>query len=154
MAGASVSEGDENPVAINVTAMVDVIFCLCVFFMCSLHFRQAEGQFETWLPKGKGLGPISGSAPLTEMRVAMSWDEATGQTVRQFGQRVIQSDAELEAAIGESHADLLRLGQADAPLTIDADARVPWDEVIDVVNRGKRQAVGRIEFAMGAAPAK
>jgi biopolymer transport protein ExbD len=154
MAGVSVSEGDENPVAINVTAMVDIIFCLCVFFMCSLHFRQAEGRFETWLPRNKGLDPPRTDAPLTEMRVAMSWDEATGQTVRQFGQRVIQSDAELEAAIGQSHDDLLRLGQPDAPLTIDADVRVPWDEVIGVVNLGKRQEVEKIEFAMGAAPPK
>jgi len=52
MASVSVGESPDNPVAINVTAMVDVIFCLCVFFMCSLHFRQVEGKFETWLPKG------------------------------------------------------------------------------------------------------
>ena len=30
---------DENPVAINVVAMVDIIFCLCLFFMCSLKFK-------------------------------------------------------------------------------------------------------------------
>ena len=151
MAGVSVGESAENPVAINVTAMVDVIFCLCVFFMCSLHFRQAEGRFETWLPKGKGAGgPVAGAA-LPEMRVAIFWDAARMDIVRQFGQRTIRSDEELEALIRESHDDLLRLQQPDVPLTIDADSRVPWDAVIDVVNIGKRQDVDRIEFAMGAA---
>ena len=149
MAGVSVGDSPENPVAINVTAMVDIIFCLCVFFMCSLHFRQAEGKFETWLPKGKGSeAPTVEAVP--EMRVAISWDAARMDSVRQFGQRTIRSDEELEALIRESHDDLLRLKQPDVPLTIDADARVPWDDVCDVINIGKRQDVDRIEFAMGA----
>jgi biopolymer transport protein ExbD len=153
MAGASVGESAENPVAINVTAMVDIIFCLCVFFMCSLHFRQAQGTFETWLPKDQGNGPLA-TASLPEMRVAIFWDATRLDSVRQFGQRTIQSDEELEALIQESHDDLLRLQQPGVPLTIDADARVPWDDVVDVVNMGKRQSVERIEFAMGAAPAR
>jgi len=149
MAGVSVGESPENPVAINVTAMVDVIFCLCVFFMCSLHFRQIDGKFETWLPKGKGIGP--GKPPI-EMRVAMTWDEAGGRTVRQYGERVVQSDEELASLIRQGHDDLLRLDQADAPLTIDADVLVPWHDVIEVINMGKREDVEKIEFAMGAAP--
>jgi biopolymer transport protein ExbD len=152
MASVSVGESPENPVAINVTAMVDVIFCLCVFFMCSLHFRQVEGKFETWLPKGGTRDQIAPT--ITEMRVAMFWDGAGNRTVRQFGQRTIQSDEELGTLIRQSHEDLLRVGQPDAPLTIDADVRVPWHDVVDVMNIGKRQDVGRIEFAMGAAPKK
>ena len=42
MAGSSSPE--DNPVGINVTALVDVIFCHCLFFMCSLHFKQV-GRF-------------------------------------------------------------------------------------------------------------
>jgi biopolymer transport protein ExbD len=150
MASVSVGDSPDNPVAINVTAMVDVIFCLCVFFMCSLHFRQVEGKFETWLPKGQGIGPDGAIGP--ELRVAMSWDAAGQRTVRQFGQRVIQDDAELQTLIGQSRADWQRLGLADAPLTIDADVRVPWRDVIDVVNLASREAIDRIQFAMGAAP--
>lgn len=44
------SASDDNPVGINVTAMVDIIFCLCLFFMCSMHFKQIEGKLESWLP--------------------------------------------------------------------------------------------------------
>src|SRR5215831_6116068 len=128
MAGVSVGESPDNPVAINVTAMVDVIFCLCVFFMCSLHFRQLEGQFETWLPKHAG-GKTDIAPTISEMRVAMFWDPAGQRTVRQFGQRVIQSDEELAALLAASRDDFARLGQAAAPLTIDADVRVPWSDV-------------------------
>ncbi|KAF0241790.1 MAG: hypothetical protein FD180_4260 [Planctomycetota bacterium] len=45
------SAGEDNPVALNVAPMVDIIFCLCIFFMCSFHFKQLEGKFESWLPK-------------------------------------------------------------------------------------------------------
>jgi biopolymer transport protein ExbD len=155
MAGVSVGESPENPVAINVTAMVDVIFCLCVFFMCSLHFRQLEGKFETWLPKGKGTVNATVSAEsLSEMRVAMFWDEAKQQTVRQFGQRFVQNDDELQSLIKSAHDDYLKLNKPDAPLTVDAMAAVPWSDVIDVVNIGKREKIDKIEFAMGASAPK
>ena len=48
---------DENPVAINVVAMVDIIFCLCLFFMCSLKFKPLDAKFDSWLPKDKGGAP-------------------------------------------------------------------------------------------------
>ena len=56
MAGSSnIGEASENPVALNVTAIVDIVFCLCLFFMCSLKFKQLEGKIETWLPKDRGV---------------------------------------------------------------------------------------------------
>jgi biopolymer transport protein ExbD len=150
MAGSSGGESGDNPVGINVTAMVDVIFCLCIFFMCSLHFRDAEGRFETWLPKrGHDVEP---GKPYAEMRVAMFWDEALQRTVRSFGQRLVPDVEQLQALIAESHADLLSVGQADAPLTIDADVAVPWRDVMDVINIGQREDIAKIEFALGAPP--
>ena len=44
-------EAEDNPLPINVVPMVDIIFCLCVFFMCSFKFRETEGKFDSWLPK-------------------------------------------------------------------------------------------------------
>ncbi|HEX5009956.1 MAG TPA: biopolymer transporter ExbD [Planctomycetota bacterium] len=151
MAGASIGDNEENPVAINVTAMVDVIFCLCVFFMCSLHFRQLEGKFDTWLPKGKGSAGV-GDSVIQEIRVAVYWDEPNGRVVRQLGNRMIANDEELQALIAEAHADFVKLNKPDTPVTIDADARVPWSEVINIVNICKRDQIDKIEFAMGAGP--
>ena len=151
MAGASIGDNEENPVAINVTAMVDVIFCLCVFFMCSLHFRQLEGKFDTWLPKGKGTEGISGEM-MQEIRVAVYWDEANNKAVRQLGNPMIADDDELQALIAEAHADFVKLNKPDTPVTIDGDARVPWSEIINIVNICKRDQIDKIEFAMGAGP--
>src|SRR5215813_10128926 len=97
MAGASIGEQSENPVAINVVPMVDVIFCLCVFFMCSFKFKQLEGKFDSWLPKNKG----DSGAPSEpkEIRIAMFWDENTKRVKRQFGLREVEDDAQLTELI-------------------------------------------------------
>lgn len=151
MAGSQ--DPNENPVAINVVPMVDVIFCLCVFFMCSLKFKQLEGKFDSWLPKGKGVGGTgSVSALIEEIRVAMFYDEKTGKTLRQLGNRRIDDDAMLQQLIKDAHADFLRLNKPDTPVTIDAEAKVPWREVITVMNLCKRNSIDKIEFAMGASP--
>ena len=68
----NIGEASDNPVEINVTAMVDVIFCLCIFFMCSFHFKQLEGRVDAWLPKddhGNQQGHPSGPLILEEIRV-------------------------------------------------------------------------------------
>src|SRR5688500_13319461 len=131
MAGLSVGESEENPVAINVTPLVDIIFCLCVFFMISFKFKQLEGKFDSWLPKGKGSsGAISAEGILDEVRVALLWDENAQRTIRQLGVRRVDTDEELAVLIKESHDDWVRMNKPDTPVTIDAEARVPWEDVI------------------------
>ena len=153
MAGVSVGEDQDNPVAINVTALVDIIFCLCVFFMISFKFKQIEGKFDTWLPKNKGSeGVASGADIIKEIRVAMYWDAESERTVRHLGMRRVESDDELQNLIREAHEDFVRNNQPDVPVTIDADARVPWNDVMTVVNLCKRNQIDKIEFAMGAPP--
>ena len=139
---------DENPVAINVVPMVDVIFCLCVFFMCSFKFKQLEGRFDTWLPKGFG-GPTGAALPLEEIRVALFWDPARERVVRQLGARRIADDAELETMLRDARTDWERAGRTAIPVTIDAAGLVPWREVIDVMNLCKRERIDQIEFAYG-----
>ena len=151
MAGSQ--DPNENPVAINVVPMVDVIFCLCVFFMCSFKFKQLEGKFESWLPKGKGVGGVgSDSSILEEVRVAMFWDVDNQRTVRQLRNRKVESDDELQLLIKEAHDDWVRMNKPDTPVTIDADPRVPWNDVIGVMNLCKRVGIDSIEFALGAPP--
>ena len=143
----------ENPVAINVVPMVDVIFCLCVFFMCSLKFKQLEGLFDSWLPKAYGVG-AAGAVPtlIEEIRVAMTFDEKTGRTVRQLGSRRVEDDATLQRLIKDAHDDYVRLDKPDTPVTIDAEATVPWREVVTVMNLCKRNSIDKIEFATGSPP--
>ena len=151
MAGSTVSD-EENPVAINVTPLVDIIFCLCVFFMISFKFKQIEGKFDTWLPKNKGAEGMPLKAVITEIRVALLWDDTKSAVIRKIGTRIVAEDEELQKLIGESYEDFKLLNNPDVGLTIDADARVPWQSVVNVLNLGKRVGIAKVEFAFGAPP--
>jgi biopolymer transport protein ExbD len=146
MAGGGNAE--DNPVAINVVPMVDVIFCLCVFFMCSMKFKQIEGKFDSWLPKNKGNSGVA--AEIAETRIALFWDQDKQVTRRQFGHRTVESDAELESLIKSAHDDFVLKNKPEAPVIIDGDARVPWKDVMNVVNIAKKLKIDNIEFALGA----
>ena len=126
MAGSQ--DPNENPVAINVVPMVDVIFCLCVFFMCSFKFKQIEGKFDSWLPKDKGMGPMSADMVIQEIRVAMFWDEPTQTTLRQLGSRKVKTDEELQQLIRSGYDDAVRTGHPDIPVTIDEIGRASCRE--------------------------
>jgi len=149
-------EAEDNPLPINVVPMVDIIFCLCVFFMCSFKFRETEGKFDSWLPKDKGEGGNPDPGPLQEMRVIMTWDQSTGLS-RAYMHKKVKDDAELEQCIREAHDDFVAKNKPDIPLIIDGGAAVPWKEIMTVVNIGKGLQIKNLEFAMGAsdqAPAK
>ena len=152
MAGSQ--DPSDNPVGINVVPLVDIIFCLCVFFMCSFKFRQMEGKFDSWLPKDKGSEGLPSLDLISEVRIAILWDENTQQIHRKMGVREIPDDGDLQRSITEAHQAWVQKGKPDAPVTIDADARIPWSEVVNVVNIIKLAQIEKIEFAMGAPPKK
>ena len=151
MAGSSgIGDDNENPVAINITPLVDIIFCLCVFFMVSFKFKQLEGKFETWLPKEKGFEGMPLKAVIEEIRVALFWDDKNFKVVRKYGTRIVPENDQLQQLISESYQDFKRLNKPDIGLTIDADFRVPWESIIEVMNVGKKAGVQKVEFAAGA----
>ena len=151
MAGGGGEQG-ENPVAINVVPMVDVIFCLCVFFMCSFKFKQVEGKFDSWLPKEKGTTPSVEPPILEEIRVALTWDPATQKTIRRMRHNPILDEEQLESLISEAYADFKRMGRIETPVIVDAEAGVPWQEVVKVLNISKKNDIPRFEFALGPSP--
>ena len=148
--GGNIGEESDNPVEINVTAMVDVIFCLCIFFMCSFHFKQVEGRIDAWLPKDKGPHPATADLRpiLEEIRVFMRWDPATGRTVRRIGNRpAVADDHELMDTIKLLKSDYDRAQKPDVAVLIDAVPDVPWQDVIRVLDLIKAEKIAKVEFA-------
>jgi biopolymer transport protein ExbD len=146
----TIGEGSDNPVAINVTAMVDVIFCLCIFFMCSFHFKQTEGSLDTWLPKDAGLNEsISRGDVLVKsrIRIVLTWDPARGASTRRVEpQPPAANDGELMGSVLEMARDYDRTGHADWSLVIKASRDVPWEDVVHVMDLCKRNQIERIEL--------
>ena len=145
----NIGEESDNPVEINVTAMVDVIFCLCIFFMCSFHFKQLEGRVDAWLPKDKG--PNAATEPikpiLEEIRVFMRWDAERVVTVRKVVKNAVSTDQELVSAVLAMKGDYERAGKSVFPVIIDATPDVPWQDVVHVLDLCKAQKLSMIELA-------
>jgi len=146
----NIGEASDNPVEINVTAMVDVIFCLCIFFMCSFHFKQLEAKVDAWLPKEKGPNPFEKpprEIPLEEIRVFMRWDAPSGATVRKVVRTPVSNDRELMDTIRAMKGDYERAGKTLFPVIIDATPDVPWQDVVHVLDLCKADKLSMIEFA-------
>jgi biopolymer transport protein ExbD len=149
MAGSTVpGEGGDNPVELNVTAMVDIIFCLILFFMCSFHFKQLQGRIDSWLPKDEGVnaGPPQASV-LEEIRVVLA-PGPTG-TVTSLGAVQVSSWDELGRLLLASAADYEATGKRrdEVPVIVDAAPLVPWRDVMEVMNVCKANGLTKIQFA-------
>ncbi|MCC6741997.1 MAG: biopolymer transporter ExbD [Planctomycetia bacterium] len=141
------SAGEDNPVALNVAPMVDIIFCLCIFFMCSFHFKQLEGKFESWMPTDEGNRLIQPPPPvLEEVRVLMIWDAATQSSRRQVGNIAVTSDAEFVSVVRAGLARHAGAGR-NAPVIIDAKPDVPWKDVVRVLDVCKSNRIEKVELA-------
>jgi len=146
--GGNIGEESDNPVEINVTAMVDVIFCLCIFFMCSFHFKQLEGRIDAWLPADKGKLPgTPKEVILEEIRVFMRWDAASGKTLRKVTSTAVSTDEQLMEEIMARKAHYVQANKSVFPVIIDATPDVPWQDVIHVLDLCKRHNLSSIEFA-------
>lgn len=146
--GGNIGEESDNPVEINVTAMVDVIFCLCIFFMCSFHFKQLEGKIDAWLPLDKGYQ--QGPPPpvlLEEIRVFLRWDGQKNATVRTVTRTPVSTDLELMEEIRARKAHYEQAGKTVFPVILDATPDVPWQDVIRVLDLCKADQLSTIEFA-------
>ena len=141
-----------DPVAINVTAMVDVIFCLSVFFMCSFHFKQLEGKLDAWLPKDRGPNPERTMLP-DDVRVIVHWDASTKQTSREVeGLGFMRSDEELMETVLALADGYRNAGKTTWSLVVEAASEVPWQEVVHVMDLGTINGIERIELADLARP--
>jgi biopolymer transport protein ExbD len=156
MAGSSnLSEGGENPVAINVAAMVDIIFCLCIFFFCTFKFRQTEMALDAWLPRDRGTVCHAEQPPpfLREVRISLRRDPGSrdpGAVVRRVGSRRIDSDENLVDALRGARADFVRAGLSDFSVVIDSEGDVPWKEVVTVLDICPAERMPNLELTSPA----
>jgi len=153
MAGtATPGESPDNPVPVNVVAMVDIIFCLCIFFFCSFHFRQIEGTMESWLPKDKGVNttPVK-TVLIEEVRIFMRFNaqasDASRAVSRQVGSQPVDTDDDLRRALKGMVANFARTGVSDVPVVIDSESRVPWKEIVNVLSLCRMEGLEKLEFA-------
>ena len=143
---------EDNPVPINVTPLIDIIFCLIIFFMCSFHFKALQGRMDAWMPADRGVHDkvVAPDVLLDEIRIEVTRDGA-GVLHRRIGAREIGSDQELCDVISAQEADFRAMNRGDAPVTIDAGLRAPWEAVVHVLDLCRSRRVARVQFASALA---
>jgi biopolymer transport protein ExbD len=129
---------------------VPLAFAIALLAACSDSAREPESKPSAPTVDSR----VSPDRSLfSEVRVFMTWDETTRTVRREVAGREFADDDELQRAIGAAHDALIAESHhPDAPVTIFADARIPWNQVMDVVNVVKRCGITKIEFANAAPP--
>lgn len=134
------------PVRLNMTPMIDVVFQLIVFFLCSMEFKSLDWKVETALPKDRG--PLSHPIHVDEVpKLTITLrNVAGGATVVKAGGRSLGRLAESEtpavvaAVRGLALAAIERAGgragatEAGLLCEIDAGPRVPTGDVLTIAD--------------------
>jgi biopolymer transport protein ExbD len=126
--------GPRRIVQPNLTPMIDVVFNLLIFFLCTGSFNQPEGLLPSRLPKHHGVA-ASDELPTTPIRVLLrqygSGDQDYTIRIEQRAQRPNDFDelAQVLAGLRESPAFT-----SESQVIIVADGNVRWDHLVNAFN--------------------
>ncbi len=138
---------DDSKFENNMTPMIDVIFQLLIFFMCSTKFRVLEGKLSSYLPKDKGLNAARIVDPvLEEIRILLSYDDDAGATTIRVGEQVLANEQDMIRVVGGFYEEYRSLGRK-APVIVDAQPDVPFRDVVFVLNTCQKAKIDGVEFA-------
>jgi biopolymer transport protein ExbD len=136
---------------VKMTPMIDVIFLLLIFFVCTASFRPPErvlptrmslpGTIESDLPPDPQL------ADLDEIVVKLLWRQTEGawRAAWQINDRDYGRLADVRAvlaAIGQVKSDL--------PVILDVEGDVPMKDVIDLYDLCRQVGLEKVQFAASA----
>ena len=118
----------------NMTPMIDVVFNLLIFFLCTGSFNQPEGLLPSRLPKHHGVA-AGDEMPSSPIRIMLK-QYGTGQddyTIR-IDRRTRQPNSFSELA-----DDLRELRESpafdgDSQVIVVADGEVRWDHLVNAFN--------------------
>jgi len=126
------------------TPMIDVIFLLLIFFVCTASFQPPEEILPTRLSLPGAIDSQREVDPeivdLDEIIVKLLWRE--GRARWQINNRDYSRLADVRAVlIATSEMKL------DLPVILDVDAAVPMEDVIDLYDLCREVGLERIQFA-------
>ena len=130
-------------VDITMTPMIDVVFLLLIFFVCTASFQIAEQVLPARLAISGSQAPqwkVDPEIDLEEVVVKIQWRDAapswvvSGRPLESFDQvrEVLESVAAIDPGV---------------PVILDVDGSVPLAHVIDVYDLCRKIGMTKIEFA-------
>ncbi len=148
-----------DEVEMEMTPMIDVVFLLLIFFMCTLKFKTLEGKLSAYLPKDVGVNQMD-AEPIEKVEILMrvkkdgkklrpdgspytSDDEAarrrfvydaTRELEYSVGPRKTRDIAELARRLKKIQKDRVAMGQEKVPVSIDPRAGTVYSDVVKVLD--------------------
>ena len=135
---------DRGRLDVKMTPMIDVIFLLLIFFVCTASFQPPEEILPTRLSLPGAIDSEREVDPeivdLDEIIVKLLWRE--GRARWRINNRDYSRLADVRAVlIATSEMKL------DLPVILDVDAAVPMEDVIDLYDLCREVRLERIQFA-------
>ncbi len=146
------------PVRLNMTPMIDVVFQLIVFFLCSMKFKSLDWKIETTLPDDRG--PAWSVEPVREVpklsvqlrsapggeTVVKSAGVTLGRITDGKGVAALHSVRALTEAAIERSGGVAGAEQIGLLCELDAGPRVPTGDVLAVADVFRSADAPKITF--------
>ncbi len=128
----------------TMTPMIDVVFLLLIFFVCTASFQIAEQNLPSSLqiPAGTGAQDVEIDPELMDLEdviIKIFWD----------GQPRWEINGEAKSTLGEVRSVLAAIAQVDTalPVILDVADQVPLGNVINVYDISRAEGFNKIHFA-------
>ncbi len=151
---------------LEMTPMIDVVFLLLIFFMCTLRFKTLEGKLAAYLPKDVGVNTTEAEPQekveiLLRVRVEGGKLNSNGEPYEGTGRWYYDDTRVIEYSVGpKKMTELEELGRRlkelhkkdpDRASTVDARTDIVYGDVVKVLDIALTAGFNEITF-VGAYP--
>ncbi len=149
--------GEPETASLKITAMIDVVFQLLIFFLVGTKFRVPEGELDAYLPeKGAPTQPSQEIPDVQEIRITLRVSQG-GEDNPTVPPSVLLDDRSL----GPARTSMQRLEsklrefakdkrmREEVPIIIEAEPHLAYRWVIETLNMCRKPLIGfkKINFA-------
>jgi biopolymer transport protein ExbD len=138
---------DANAMQLQMTPMIDVVFQLLIFFVCTTSFQTLEQILPTLLTQTGGSGePTEVPPEIAELEdIIVKLVDRDGRTRWQINDQPLDTLVQVRERLGR----LARI-RRDLPVIVDAGSNVPLGDVIDIYDLCRVVGFEKIQFAARA----
>jgi len=149
---------DGGSMQLNLTAMIDVVFQLLIYFVVTSNFAVGEGIITAKLPTGPGTPQPENRPPNKPLKIVVKSAGAIGTGYRVYIEDLADrpnSFAELGDTLIQLQYDpdrgLNGMYKPDDPVIIKPGGSVRWQHVVNAFNAAVRARYSNVNFAQAGA---
>ncbi len=148
------AEGTASAMQLNLTAMIDVIFLLLIYFVITANFTADEGVLTALLPRGPGPVADASRPPEQPLRITLQSFDVASCLILVAGERMESFTGLAELLSGLQYdPDRGRVSGVyppDNPVIIEPDGFVRWQHVVNAFNAAVRARYTNVRFGEGS----